>query len=157
MCGRFALATPREDLAEELGIFVPEDHRPRYNIAPGQPVLTVVAADGGRRAEWARWGLVPPWADDPSIGHRLINARAETATQRPAFRHAFRHRRCLIPADGFYEWRREPHGKVPFYIRHTARRPLTFAGCRCSRFTSGLPAGSIRKIRGPVLRGQGGR
>lgn len=128
MCGRFTLATPREDLAEELGIFVPDDYRPRYNIAPGQPVLIVLADDGGARAERARWGLVPPWAEDPAIGNRLINARAESAAQKPAFRHAFRRRRCLIPADGFFEWQKGPHGKIPFYIRHVGRRPFTFAG-----------------------------
>jgi putative SOS response-associated peptidase YedK len=102
---------------------------PRYNIAPSQPVPIVRRSRRGAR-EWAtvRWGLIPSWAKDAKIGNRLINARAETAADKPSFRSAFKHRRCLLPADGFFEWARTPAGKVPHHIRFTDRRPFAFAG-----------------------------
>lgn len=120
MCGRFTLFSSEESLARAFGIGgVPELPR-RYNIAPTQPVAVVRVAPERRERELAllRWGLVPSWAKDPDIGSRLINARAETAAERPAFREAFRRRRCLIPADGFYEWRGRRGGrKQPFFVR----------------------------------------
>ena len=101
----------------------------RYNIAPTQDVLTIRREDGGeRRAEMMRWGLVPSWADSPKVGARMINARAETLAERPSFRAAFRRRRCLIPADGFYEWRREGRGRVPIRFTLKSGEPFAFAG-----------------------------
>lgn len=100
----------------------------RYNIAPTQDVLTVRHENGERRAEMMRWGLVPSWADSPKVGARMINARAETLAERPSFRAAFRRRRCLIPADGFYEWRREGKGRVPIRFALASGEPFAFAG-----------------------------
>jgi putative SOS response-associated peptidase YedK len=102
MCGRFTLRTRREELAEHFGIPVAEIP-PRYNIAPTQEVLAVRAAGAGREAVNLRWGLLPSWAKDKKIGARLINARADGVADKPSFRSAFKSRRCLIPADGFFE------------------------------------------------------
>ncbi|HEX9204655.1 MAG TPA: SOS response-associated peptidase [Candidatus Deferrimicrobiaceae bacterium] len=130
MCGRFTLFTPASRLAE---VFLPGEvlaATPRYNITPGQPILAIRASAHHNRREFAmpRWGLVPAWARDAAIGNRLINARAETVSEKPAFRRAFRERRCLVPADGFYEWKREGPGKRPFYIRMKDGAPFAFAG-----------------------------
>ena len=130
MCGRYTLATPVEALKEEFEVGGPvPELAPSFNVAPAEEVA-VVREDGGyRRLELLRWGLVPFWADDPGIGQRMINARAETAPDKPAFRAAFRKRRCLIPADGFYEWQRADGGpKQPFHIRRRDGRPFAFAG-----------------------------
>jgi putative SOS response-associated peptidase YedK len=129
MCGRYTLRTPVEKLAEEFGfdnssIELP----PNYNVAPTQGVAAVLEEDGQRHLEVLRWGLIPPWADDPQVGSRMINARAETAPEKPSFRRAFRERRCLIPADGFYEWKRMNGGKQPYYIHMKEGRPFAFAG-----------------------------
>jgi putative SOS response-associated peptidase YedK len=106
MCGRFALMTDGEALATRFNLnAIPAELTPRYNIAPSQSVAAIrTAFEGGREWVMLRWGLIPAWAKDLSIGSRLINARAETAPEKPAFRDAFRHRRCLIPVDGFYEF-----------------------------------------------------
>ncbi len=103
---------------------------PRYNIAPTQPVSVVrIAPDGGRRELVAlRWGLVPSWAKDPKIGNRMINARAETVAQKPAFRAAFRRRRCLVAADGYYEWQKTGKARQPYYIRLASEEPFALAG-----------------------------
>ena len=130
MCGRFHLATPPEDVATIFGLEVVPSFTPRYNIAPTQIVGVVRAAEGGTR-EWApmRWGLVPSWAKDPTIGNRMINARSETAAEKPAFRAAFRRRRCLVPADGFYEWRKlDDEAKQPMEIRLAGAGPFGMAG-----------------------------
>jgi putative SOS response-associated peptidase YedK len=128
MCGRYTLRTPARDLKEHFGIDdLSEELAPRYNIAPSQPVWMIVG-ESPRRLREARWGLVPHWARDASIGARLINARAETLGEKPAFRDAFRERRCLIPADGFYEWRREGKRKIPVHIRRRDGAPFAFAG-----------------------------
>jgi putative SOS response-associated peptidase YedK len=103
------------------------EHRPRYNIAPSQQVLTVVN-DGQPRPETMRWGLIPFWAQDPKIGYRMINAVGETAAAKPAFRAAFKRRRCLVLADGFFEWRKEGKSKIPTYIFLRSREPFAFAG-----------------------------
>ena len=104
--------------------------QPNYNVAPTQEVPAVVAGNGGgdRRLEMLRWGLIPSWADDPGIGARMINARSETVAEKPSFRRAFKERRCLIPADGFYEWQKTNGGKQPHYIRMKNGRPFAFAG-----------------------------
>jgi putative SOS response-associated peptidase YedK len=129
MCGRYTLATPVERLAEEFGFDASSvDLPPNYNVAPTQGVAAVLAEGGERRLEVLRWGLIPSWADDPQIGSRMINARAETAPEKPSFRRAFRERRCLIPADGFYEWKRTNGSKQPYYIDMKEGRPFAFAG-----------------------------
>jgi putative SOS response-associated peptidase YedK len=136
MCGRYSL-TKLENLLRQFAFlrFYPgpvpapgPPDRPRYNIAPTQPVL-VIANNHPDRLEHFRWGLIPSWAKDPSIGSRLINARAETLAEKPAFRTAFRRRRCLLPADGFYEWRVGPgKTKTPTYIRLKGGELFAFAG-----------------------------
>src|SRR5262245_10994329 len=116
MCGRFTLTSTPEALAERFGLESPPSAAPRFNIAPGQQVLAVRArGDGTRRAEALRWGLVPPWSS-PGQGPPLINARSETAAERPAFRDAFRARRCIVPASGFYEWADLGGYRQPYWI-----------------------------------------
>ena len=127
MCGRFAQRTPARVLARTFGVEVPETMA-RYNIAPTQEVLAVRQQAEGRVAVMLKWGLVPAWAQDASIGARLINARAETVADKPAFRAALKSRRCLIPASGFYEWLRAGTHKQPYYFRLRDDRPLAFAG-----------------------------
>jgi putative SOS response-associated peptidase YedK len=116
MCGRFTLAVPAEKVATQFQLAEVPDLSARYNIAPTQQVAAVRATEAGRELALFRWGLVPSWAKDPSVGSRMINARAETAAEKPAFRTALRQRRCLIPADGFYEWQAGADGKQPFHI-----------------------------------------
>jgi putative SOS response-associated peptidase YedK len=129
MCGRFTLTTPMPVLAELFLFPEAAPQPPRYNVAPTQAVAAVRAADPNHRElAWCRWGLIPSWADDPGIGNRLINARAETAAEKPTFRSAFRHRRCLIPTDGFYEWQKTGGRKQPFYIKMRDGQPFAFAG-----------------------------
>jgi putative SOS response-associated peptidase YedK len=129
MCGRYTLKTPVEELAEEFGFEASSvELPPNYNVAPTQEVAAILEEDGKRRLELLRWGLIPSWADDPSIGSRMINARSETAPEKPSFRRAFHERRCLIPADGFYEWQRTNGAKQPYYIRMKVGRPFAFAG-----------------------------
>ena len=130
MCGRFTLAPDAAELEGEFeGVEFPAQFAPRYNIAPSQPVL-VIANDRRSAADFFVWGLIPSWAKDPSIGNRLINARGETLAEKPAFRASFKHKRCLILADGFYEWKSTPGSKlkVPHYIRMADGRPFGFAG-----------------------------
>jgi putative SOS response-associated peptidase YedK len=120
------------DLVKAFPDFVfpdPDVFTSRYNIAPTQPVATV-PNDGARQVQFFTWGLVPFWAKDPAIGNRMINARSETAAEKPAFRAAYRRRRCLILADGFYEWRAEPgsRSKTPMYVRMASGEPFAFAG-----------------------------
>ncbi len=139
MCGRYAFFTPVEAMTRLFGVDEVHAHElaPRYNIAPTQEVPIVrsspfLEADAARaplrELALARWGLVPFWAKDPSIGNRMINARGETVAQKPAFRAAFRKRRCLLPADGFYEWVKTDAGKQPWYIHAAGGEPLAFAG-----------------------------
>jgi putative SOS response-associated peptidase YedK len=130
MCGRFTLFEPDKILAKEFGVATFAPRSPRYNIAPSQPVAAVRAAPSGAGRELAllRWGLIPSWSKDPAVGNRLINARAETVSEKPSFRNAFRRHRCLIPANGFYEWQRREVRKQPFYIRMHDGRPFAFAG-----------------------------
>jgi len=129
MCGRFTQAKPGEVVAELFGLAEVPSLAPRYNIAPTQDVAAVRArADGGREIALLHWGLVPSWAKDRAIGARMINARAETAAEKPAFRAALRARRCLVVADGFYEWQRLGSRKQPFYIAFRDGRAFGFAG-----------------------------
>ena len=129
MCGRYTLSTPVEKLAEEFGLVgqLP-DLQPSYNVAPTREVPAVVSGGEGRRMEMLRWGLIPSWVDDPGIGSRMINARSETVAEKPSFRRAFKKSRCLMLADGFYEWRKENGGKQPYYIRMKTGQPFAFAG-----------------------------
>lgn len=130
MCGRVVLLAPREEVARLFAVPVSEPFPPRFNIAPTQPIA-IVRADGGgpRRLDLVRWGLVPGWVKDPSSFSLLINARAETAADKPAFRGAMRHRRCLVPASGLYEWRKGAGGKrLPYYIRPRDGRLIALAG-----------------------------
>lgn len=132
MCGRYTLRTPLQHVVELFGTAINEELLPfaaRFNIAPTQLVPVIRADANGRRTiDLLRWGLVPGWAEDPSVGSRMINARSETASQRPAFRDAYRRRRCILPADGFYEWKKEGKGKQPYLIRRRDNEPFGLAG-----------------------------
>jgi putative SOS response-associated peptidase YedK len=129
MCGRYTLKTPVSELAERFEIEdSPSSITPSYNIAPTQQVATVLAENGKRKLEMLHWGLIPSWAKDPEVGNRMINARAETVAEKPSYRKAFQERRCLILADGFYEWQKTDNGKQPFYIRMQDESPFAFAG-----------------------------
>jgi len=130
MCGRFTIIRLSEFL-DRFPWIVRTDAAPmpaRYNVAPSQAVAAVTNQQS--KIDYVRWGLVPSWAKDLSVGNRMINARAETLAEKPAFSRLLRRRRCLIPADGFYEWRKNPDGKTktPMYIRMTGGRPFAFAG-----------------------------
>jgi len=125
MCGRYSLFTPPERLEERFGATFERSFEPRYNAAPGQE-LPVIRNDATGTFEFCRWGLAPDWADDPDDGP--INARAETVAEKPTFREAYRRRRCLVPADGFYEWVGEPGEKQPYRVRFEDGRPFSMAG-----------------------------
>lgn len=130
MCGRFVLRASPEQLKSLFDL--PEEPyvEPRYNIAPTQPVGIVRMNPEAQAREWALvlWGLIPSWAKDPSIGSKLINARAETVTEKPSFRAAFKRRRCLVPASGFYEWKKGASGKTPHFITTADEEPFAIAG-----------------------------
>jgi putative SOS response-associated peptidase YedK len=128
MCGRYAQRTDPKRLAKVFGVAEATEVEPRYNIAPTQEVLAVHQTADGREMTFYKWGLVPSWAKDTSIGARLINARSETVEEKPAFRQAFKRRRCIIPADGFYEWQRTGGMKQPFFFRMRDESPFGFAG-----------------------------
>ena len=128
MCGRFSLKTTPDTLERIFGHSAPPGYHPRYNVAPSQEVLAIVAEDGAERPAMLRWGLVPFWAKDPGIGNKLVNARAESIAEKPAFRAAFRKRRCLILADGFYEWQQRRDGKHPMWVHLPDGAPFALAG-----------------------------
>lgn len=129
MCGRFAFYSPTEATAALFGVTASVEIEPRYNIAPTQFVAAIREDDNkDRELVMLRWGLVPFWAKDPSIGNRMINARAETVAEKPSYRAAFRHRRCLVLADGFYEWRRTGDTKTPYFISLANGEPFALAG-----------------------------
>lgn len=129
MCGRFDLHLPKELLAEILGISILKDIQPRYNIAPTQQVAVIrTYPDGTRHLDLLKWGLIPSWAKDPSIGSKMINARSETVHEKPAFRNALKYHRCIIPANGFYEWRVVGGKKKPLYVKLKDNSPMLFAG-----------------------------
>ncbi|MGB5581956.1 MAG: SOS response-associated peptidase [Woeseia sp.] len=129
MCGRFAFYSPSEATAALFGVDNAPPVEPRYNIAPTQYIAAVRNNEkGSRELTMLRWGLVPFWAKDPSIGNRMINARAETVAEKPSFRSAYKKRRCLILADGFYEWHTEAGTKTPWFISPADGKPFAFAG-----------------------------
>jgi putative SOS response-associated peptidase YedK len=128
MCGRFTLASDGDTLAAEFGVRELSSWLPRYNIAPTQAVLALVRDGRGFKAARLHWGLVPSWAKDRKMSARLINARAETVADKPSFRSAFKQRRCLILADGYYEWVKQGPAKQPMYIRRGDGVPFAFAG-----------------------------
>ena len=128
MCGRFVITSPPEALRLIFGYAEHPNFPPRHNIAPTQPVPVVIVAHGGRHFELMRWGLIPSWVKDPRKFSLLINARSETLVAKPAFKNAIRRRRCLIPADGYYEWQAAGSRKRPFFITRRDRQPLGLAG-----------------------------
>ncbi len=129
MCGRFAFYSPAEAAAALFGASTSLDISPRYNIAPTQDIAAIRNDKAGERElVMLRWGLVPFWAKDPSIGNRMINARAETVAEKPAYRNAYKHRRCIVLADGFYEWQRHGDSKTPYFISLAAAEPFALAG-----------------------------
>ena len=130
MCGRYTQKESLEQLLKQLGLAKVLSRKPRYNIAPSQMVACVrqVPENGHREMVMLKWGLIPSWAKDPSIGYKMINARAETVAEKPSFRKAFKRQRCLVLADGYYEWKREGKAKQPYYIHFKDSRPFAFAG-----------------------------
>jgi putative SOS response-associated peptidase YedK len=129
MCGRYSLGVSAEVLAQAFRLASVPQLLPRYNIAPTQAVPIIrVERDGQRHLHLLHWGLIPWWADDPKVGNRMINARSESADKAPAFRQAFQQRRCLIPADAFYEWQKRGTRKQPYLVRMRDGRPFAFAG-----------------------------
>jgi len=128
MCGRITLRITADELHSAFGFVAPPDYRPRYNIAPSQGILALASGEAGSELRTFRWGLVPSWARDPAIGSRLINARGETVAEKPAFRSAFGRRRCLVLADGFYEWQRSGPVKRPHLLHLRSGEPFTLAG-----------------------------
>jgi len=130
MCGRFTLRSSPASIAQVFGLVDVPDLLPLFNIAPTQPVAVVRqrANDRVKELVFLRWGLIPAWADDPSIGNRLANARSETVATKPSFRSAFRSRRCLVVADGFYEWQKTNGHKQPYFVGLQSDRPFGLAG-----------------------------
>jgi len=135
LCGRYTLSVPLSNLVDSFDVQPPDfEYPPRFNIAPTQDAPVIAQDQAGRRMGLLRWGLIPSWAKDPAIGSRMINARSETVAEKPAFQRAFRRRRCLVPADGFFEWKREAGEgatkgpKTPYWIHRAAREPFVMAG-----------------------------
>jgi putative SOS response-associated peptidase YedK len=129
MCGRFTIRVPMNLILKHFAIGHSDLQLAlRYNVAPTQQVPVVRQVDAQRELTTMRWGLVPSWADDPKIGYKLINARSEEAAKKPSFRSAMKSRRCLIPADGFFEWRAEGKKKFPMWFRRKDEQPFAFAG-----------------------------
>lgn len=128
VCGRFALHAKKEEIIQQYELDGQVTYEKRYNIAPTQPVLAIINDEKNNRGGYLKWGLVPPWAKDASIGHKLINARGETVAEKRSFQKAFHQKRCLILANGFYEWKRDGNEKVPMYITFKDQRLFAFAG-----------------------------
>jgi putative SOS response-associated peptidase YedK len=142
MCGRYTLIAEGRQWQRKLGLQEEPRLEARYNIAPSELIAIVRRAHGGNHLAVVQWGLVPFWADDAKIAHRLINARGETAGKKPAFRAAMRYRRCLVPADGFYEWQETDSGKQPMYVRLAGGQVFAMAGLWESWES---PAGEVRE------------
>ncbi|MBT3702195.1 MAG: SOS response-associated peptidase [Alphaproteobacteria bacterium] len=128
MCGRYSLTTPPEAMYQLFGLKELVNLAPRYNIAPSQSVPVVRIGDAGREMAMMRWGLIPSWSKDTSFAAKTINARAETVAEKPSFRKAFKSSRCLIPADGYYEWVKGPDGKQPWLFQRADKGVMAFAG-----------------------------
>ncbi|WP_082235072.1 SOS response-associated peptidase [Halobacillus massiliensis] len=129
MCGRFTLTAPEKEILFEFGLHdLPVDYMPRFNIAPGQNIWSIIHDGERKRAGLLQWGLIPPWAKDPKIGYKMINARSETAHEKPSFKHSMSKKRCLIIADSFYEWKKEKEKKQPVRIFPQDRKLFAFAG-----------------------------
>jgi putative SOS response-associated peptidase YedK len=129
MCGRYSVTDPEEAMRHLFGMAAPEGAVPRYNMTPSQIALCVRLNDAGEQVpDFLKWGLVPSWAKDPEIGNRMINARSETVAEKPSFRAAYRRRRCLVPADGYYEWQSTGRPKQPWRIVRADGKPFAFAG-----------------------------
>lgn len=128
MCARYSLHQSNALIADLFDLQWEPELQPRYNIAPTTQVPAVIEKDGKRELDFFKWGLVPSWAKDPSVGVKMINARSETASEKPSFRSAFKHRRCLIVADGFFEWHTENGKKQPYYLSMKDGKPFAFAG-----------------------------
>lgn len=139
MCGRFALSIVASELGDVLGAAVPEAYRPRWNIAPDSPILILRRGREGREAVLVRWGFLGPWMSEAGDPGRQINARLETAADKPMFKAAFAKGRCIVPADGFYEWQKQPKGPSrPFFVRSADGAPLLMAGLwRRNRLSDG--------------------
>jgi putative SOS response-associated peptidase YedK len=155
MCGRYVVATPFRQLALDFGAVTEVEFAPSYNIAPTDPVPVIWQRreeEGARRLDVARWGLVPYWAKDPRIGVKAFNARAETAADKPMFRNAFVKRRCVLPADGYYEWKKgEGRAKQPMYIQAEDGARLAFAGLyELWKDAEGRPLWSVSILTGPA-------
>jgi putative SOS response-associated peptidase YedK len=128
MCGRYAITTAPEAIRRLFRYLEQPNFPPRYNVAPTQPVPIVRMVEGKRQFALVRWGLIPAWVKDPRTFSLVINARAESVLDKPAFKNAMKYRRCLVPADGFYEWKREGDRKQPYFVRRKGGGPLAFAG-----------------------------
>ena len=128
MCGRFVITSPPDALRQIFGYMEQPNFPPRFNISPTQPVPVVIVEHGARHFRLMRWGLIPAWAKDPRKLTLLINARAETVREKPAFKNAVRRRRCLIPADGYYEWQASDQRKRPYFIYRRDGSPVGLAG-----------------------------
>src|SRR5205085_10050256 len=127
MCGRYTLTVNIKTIAEKFGVEPTLETEPRYNVAPTQNVVTILR-NGTDHLAQLRWGLIPSWAKDESVGSRMINARAETLAEKPSFKGLLRSKRCLVIADGFYEWKQENGSKTPMYITMKSGEPFAFAG-----------------------------
>ncbi len=128
MCGRYAITTAPEAIRQLFGYLEQPNFPPRYNVAPTQPVPIVRMTEGKRRFALVRWGLIPAWVKDPRTFSLVINARAESVLDKPAFKNAMKYRRCLFPTDGFFEWERKGEKKQPYFVRRKGGGPLAFAG-----------------------------
>lgn len=128
MCGRFVITSPPEAFRRMFGYAEQPNFPPRLNVAPTQPVPVIILENGVRHFRLMRWGFLPAWVKDPRKFALVINARSETILEKPSFRNAMKRRRCLLPADGYYEWQASPAGKRPFFIHHHAAIPIAFAG-----------------------------
>jgi putative SOS response-associated peptidase YedK len=129
MCGKFVLVTDLKNIQDDFDIQdISCEHQPSWNITPAQSVPVIIRHDGANQLVSLRWGLIPSWSKDPSIAGKLINARAETVDKKPSFRDAFKKKRCLIVADGFYEWKKEGKSIMPLYFCLKSGRPFGFAG-----------------------------